>query len=388
MEGIYALTIFACIFALGEYIALKTKATFSTVLVVAFILMIGFWLGLPKDIFDSSALVPIGYILIGILITGMGNLLDFAELKRQWKTVAVAIFTVTMATGIVFFVGQIILGRDLALAGAPIFAGSSTASLVMNSTLAAQGRDELALFVILMLVCQNFIGIPVASQFLKLAAKKFKNDEKEYMLYANPQEEDGALNKKRKLLQLPDDLSKPSVSLAKLALVTSLSVYISNLTGGKINYIIVALILGTVFTELGFLNKNEMDKSNASGFILFSCIIILFTNLPKTEPSQLVALLFPLIITLGIGVIGACLAGVIFGKIFKVEKFMAICMCLTCMFGFPTTMFMSNEVATAIGTSPEDIEIIGNYLRPKMVTAGFITGIFSIVIASFVAGII
>lgn len=387
MPGILAFTILITIFAVGEYIALKTKATFSTVLVASVLLLFGFWMGLPKDIFVKSGILPVGGVLIGILITGMGNLLDFAELKRQWRTVGVSISTVIMATSIVFLVGQLILGRDLALAGAPIFAGSSTASLVMNTELVKQGKDSLALFVILMLVCQTFVGVPLASYLLKNAARKFKNNESERNLYMNSSEET-SVDSERKILQLPADFDKPSFSMAKLGLVTVLSFYISKLTNGTLNYIVIALILGTIFTELGFLEKNILEKTKASGFIFFACIMLLFTNLTKAEPSEIVSLIFPLIATLGIGALGACLAGYIFGKIFKVETYMAICMCLTCMFGFPTTMFMSNEVAFAIGETEDEVKILENYLRPKMITAGFITGIFSIIIAGIVVNII
>ncbi|MGL6065275.1 MAG: hypothetical protein ACRC0S_09385 [Fusobacteriaceae bacterium] len=387
MPSIVAFTILISIFAIGEYIALKTKATFSTVLVSSVLLLLGFFMGMPKDLFVKSGILPIGGILIGILITGMGNLLDFAELKRQWKTVAVSICTVIMATSIVFLVGQLILGRDLALAGAPIFAGSSTASLVMNTELIKQGKDNLALFVILMLVCQTFVGVPLASYLLKIAAKKFKNNEDERKLYLNFSNEI-IENRKRKILELPADFDKPSFAMAKLGVVTVISFYISEFTNGTLNYIVVALILGTIFTELGFLEKNILEKTKASGFIYFACIMLLFTNLTKAEPSQLLSLIFPLISTLTIGALGACLAGYLFGKIFKVETYMAICMCLTCMFGFPTTMFMSNEVAVAIGANEEDVKVLENYLRPKMITAGFVTGIFSIIISGIVVNFI
>lgn len=80
----------------------------------------GFWGGLPEEIFIKSGVLVIGANLIGVLITGMGNLLDFAELKRQWKTVCIAIITVTSATLIIFIIGKFIIGIDLAMAGAPV----------------------------------------------------------------------------------------------------------------------------------------------------------------------------------------------------------------------------------------------------------------------------
>jgi hypothetical protein len=388
MPAIVAFTIFACIYTLGELIAYKTKAALSTVLVVAFILLIGFWVGLPTDIFEASTLVPVGTMLIGILITGMGNMLDFAELKRQWRTVVVALCTCVAATALCFFIGQFIIGRDLAMAGATIFSGTSTASLIMGQALGEQGRDVLALFVILMLVCQNFVGIPIASFSLKRSGRKFLQDKELYALYETPVEKVKEAQTKRRLLELPKVFDRPSMSMAKLGLVTVLSYYIAQWTNGTLNYIVVALVLGTIFTELGFLDKDSLEKTKSIGFLYMSCIIILFTNLTNAQPAQLLSLIIPLIITLGIGVIGAIISGVIFGKIFKVEINLAISMCLTCTFGFPTTLFMSNEVSTALGETPEQIEILGNYLRPKMVTAGFVTGILSIFIAGFVSGII
>ncbi len=195
-------------------------------------------------------------------------------------------------------------------------------------------------------------------------------------------------NKKRKLLQLPDELERPSMSLAKLGIVTVLAYYTSILMNGALNYIVIALVYGTIFSELGFLEKNALENTKAYGFMLLSCTIMIFSNLPNARPAQLLELLVPLAVVLGIGVLGACVSGVVVGKIFKVEPCMAICMCLTCMFGFPTTMFMSNEVSIAIGKDKDEQKLLDSYLRPKMITAGFITGIISIILAGFVAGII
>lgn len=387
MSGVIAITILISIFALSEFVALKTKATLSTVLVFSTLLLFGFWGGLSTDIFEKSGIVVVGGNLIGVLITGMGNLLDFSELKRQWKTVIISILTVTISTIGVFFIGKIIIGRDLALAGAPIFAGSSTASIIMNARLTEVGKEHLALFVIMMLVFQNFVGIPVASQLLKKAGKNFLLNKDEHVFYENMETSTNNVSK-RKLLELPKTLSYPSMILAKLCLITALAFYTSLLLKGAINFIVIALVYGTIFTELGLLEKEALEKTKASGFILFACIVILFTNLPKVKPNEVLELFYPLIILLGTGVLGAMASGYIMGKIFKIDSYLAICMCLTCMFGFPTTMFMSNEVAMAIGNNDKEIKLLENYLRPKMICAGFITGIFSIVLAGFVANMV
>ena len=62
----------------------------------------------------------------------------------------------------------------------------------------------------------------------------------------------------------------------KLGAVGVVSYYFSaillKLTGINISYIIVALIMGTIFTEIGFLDKDTLGKTEASGFILFGSI--------------------------------------------------------------------------------------------------------------------
>ena len=387
MPDIAALAVLATAFAIGEFVAYKTKANFSTVLVTAFVLLIGFWTVVPKTLFADARIVPIGRVLIGILIVGMGTTLDFPELKRQWKTVIVATLSVLLACGLIYIIGPAIIGRDLAFAGVPIFAGAGSASMVMTMALNAQERYQLALFVVLILTCQTFVGIPIASQLLKISARKFKKDTALYNIYLDPVEEDSS-KKKRRLLQLPEELTKPSAIFAKMAIVATIGFYIFRLSGGRLNYIVVALILGTVFTELGFLEPNSLVKSQASTFVLLACVLILFESLTEATPAGLLSLMGPLVVVLGIGVAGSFGGGLLFGKIFRVEPFLAICMCLTCTFGFPTTMFMSNEVAAALGEDEKDRDAISRYLLPKMITAGFITGIVSIFLASWMAGII
>ena len=82
MPDILAFTIFVLIFTVGEYVAVKTKANIDVVLFVAVVLLIGFWIGLPSDIYEVSGILPISGIVITLLIVGMGNMIDFAELKK------------------------------------------------------------------------------------------------------------------------------------------------------------------------------------------------------------------------------------------------------------------------------------------------------------------
>lgn len=388
MLPIFALAVLLAIYALGEIVAQKTKAVLSMTLVIALVLLVGFWCGLPPTIFDDAAIPGAGMLLVGILITSLGTRIDFAELRRQWKTVIIGVVGVSIAVAGIILVGQFVIGRDMAMAGAPIFAGANTASLVMIDALGKKGLSELSTFCILMLVTQNFVGIPVASQLLRKEAKDMLARPDQLRLYMHTQAEaEGA--KRRKPLQLPKMFAKPSVYLCKLALVATVANVLASLTKGKIHYFVFALLLGILFYELGFLEEDSLTKSHASTFVLFITTVVIFTNLANTTPQQVLSMLPALLLCLGIGVVFAVAAGFVLAKVLKVGTGLSISIILTCTFGFPTTLFMPQEVAQAIGRTDEEKAALRNYLEPKMITGGFVTvTIFSVILAGIVAGML
>lgn len=395
MPAITAFTILAVIFAFSQIVAQKTKATFSAAFVIAVTLIILFNVNiLPRDIYPISTLQPVGGLLIGVLVCGMGNMLDFPELKRQWKTVVIAFIGMSIATAILVFVGQYIVGRDTVLAGAPVFSGGVPAMTVILAALEEGGFTDLLIFPVLMLAIQNFIGLPIASNLLKVAARRFVGDKQLYEQSKSltMHEEKQNENAKRLPLQMPKSLQMPSVLFAKLCLVTMLAFYVggffASITGGIISYVILAMVLGTVFTELGFLERDILPKTDSYGFIIFGVLMVAFASLSNTSPQQILKLLVPLLVCQAIGVLGAVVSGYFLGKAFKTDPFLSIPMVLTCLFGFPSTMLMSNEVAFAIGENEEQVEVIGNHIRPKMVTAGFVSSMLSIAIAGICAGLL
>ncbi len=384
MTAVQAFCVLLAIFALGEIVAEKTRAILSATLVIAVVLLIAFWCGLPADIFNTAAVTAIGNILVGVLITSMGTMIDFPELKRQWKTVVISLICVICAVALIVVLCPILIGHDMAIAGAPIFAGANTAALLMTSALTEKGLADLSSFVILVLVAQNFVGIPAASILLRKDAQNFLKDRANIALYAKA-DETATAEAKRKPLQLPAFLNKPSVKLLKLSLVAALSQFCAGLTNGTVHFFVFALLFGILFSELGFLEKNILPQTESNGLIIFTTTVVIFTNLANTTPQQLVSMLVPLLVLLLVGVIGACVAGVILGKALHVAPGLAISLGLTCTFGFPTTMFIPKEVSVAMSSNEEERIAIENYMLPKMVTAGFVTVTISSVL---IAGVV
>lgn len=366
-------------------IAQKSKAVLSTVLAIAILLLAGFWSGiLPRSVIEDAQVTGFGNLIAGLLIVSLGTTIDFPELRRQWKVVVTSLTCVTGAVLAILLVGIPVIGRDMAIAGAPIFAGGSAATLIMTSALDEKGLALASTFCIVLYVTQKFIGVPIASFLLRRTAREFRDDPNLVAQYSEQQQENGGVQK-RGLLQLPQSYARPSVFLAKMGLVALVAHYASALTGGVVHYFVMCLIMGAVFFALGFLEKGILNKTQSSGLITFFVTILIFSNLANTTPQQVVSVLPALLISAVCGVLGTVAVGFVCAKLMHIPFSLAVSYGISCTFGFPTTMLIPQEVAEAFGRNEKEKAAILNYLLPKMLTAGFVTvTIASVLIAGVV----
>lgn len=389
MTGIVALTILFCVYAVSELIAQKTKAVFSTVLGIALILLAGFWSGvLPRTLIEDAQISGFGNLIVGVLVVSLGTTIDFPELKRQWKVVVISLCCVICAVGAIILAGSPLMGSELAVSGAPIFAGGSAATLIMTTALKEKGLEYAGTFCIALYVTQKFIGVPIASLLLRRTARQFRDIPElveEYSRQESPREG----GKSAGPLALPAQFAKPSVYLAKLGIVAVIAYYAAKLTGGKVHYFVMCLLMGALFFSLGFLEKGILTKTNSSGLITFFATILIFSNLATTTPQQVLSVLPALALTALLGVGGTAAAGFVLGKLLNVPFGLAVSLGISCTFGFPTTMLIPQEVSEALGRNEKEKAAILNYLLPKMLTAGFVTvTIASVLIAGFVVNML
>lgn len=389
MPGIVALAILFSIYAVGELIAQKTKAVFSTVLGIALILLAGFWSGvLPRTLIEDAQISGFGNLIAGVLIVSLGTTIDFPELKRQWKVVVISLCCVICAVGAIILIGSPLMGSELAVSGAPIFAGGSAATLIMTTALKEKGLEYAGTFCIALYVTQKFIGVPIASLLLRRTARQFR-DIPELVEEYSRQEAPREGGKRAGPLALPVQFAKPSVYLAKLGIVAVIAYYAAKLTGGKVHYFVMCLLMGMLFFSLGFLEKGILAKTNSSGLVTFFVTILIFSNLATTTPQQILSVLPSLALTALLGVGGTAAAGFVFGKLLNVPFGLSVSLGISCTFGFPTTMLIPQEVSEAFGRNEKEKAAILNYLLPKMLTAGFVTvTIASVLIAGFVVNML
>lgn len=370
MSGVISLTILLVIYAVSELISRKTNGIIDTVLTISILALVGFWTGiLPKNLFTNSGVEAFGMAVVGLMLTSLGTTINLAELKRQWKVVLIAILGAIGSCILIVLVALLVNRKNFGIVGAPIFAGGNAATLVLLNALRAKNMQLLSTYALAVLTFQNLIGIPVATYALRKEARRYLGSgEVELAEKAQTQE-----TTKRRPLQLPEIFDTPIINLAKLGLVASLSYGVSLLIHGTINYLVLCFVFGIIFYQLGFLSDSIMDKTSSSGMITFLVTIVILGSLANTTPRTVMAVLVPLLVCLVVGTVGVLVTAIVSAKIFNVSREMAVALGMTCTFGFPTTMILSQEVASSTGQNIEEQTALENYLLPKMLTAGLVT---------------
>ena len=393
MDSLLALVIVLVAFAVGDFVSYKTKSIVSMMFVASVIFLIGFCMGIPETLFADAQLTGFGALMIGLLITHMGTLLSIEDLKKQWKTVLIALAAVVGIGIFLFVVGTPIIGKEYAVASAPPIAGGVVAAIIMGEGATAKGLDAIAVFVTLLVVVQGFFGYPVASFMLNREAKKLlktfhenngKASEVETEVAVEPKKE-----RKKLIPPLSKDLQTTYILLAKLAIVAFVSFKLAALTNDVIHKYVMCLFVGVAAREIGFLEEAVMTKANSFGLAMVALMAVIFGNLAKATPEMLASILFPLIASLVLGVIGISIFSAIAGKLLGYSLEMSIAIGASALFGFPGTFIISNEVANANGKTEEERGAILHEIMPKMLVAGFVTvTIASVVLAGFMVKLI
>jgi hypothetical protein len=389
MNGLTAIVVILIAFAIGDYVSFRTSATFSMLFTTAVIFLVSFWMGLPPTVFNDSGLLTVGVLTMPLLLTNMGTMISLKELAKQWKTVLIALAAVIGIGVLIYLAGGPLFGKEMAAAAAPPISGGVVAALIVSEAAKAKGLESIAVFATLLLVTQTFFGTPVASFCLKKEARRVlalsktsdAEDEAEEIVTEEP--------KKRIFPITRKELQTSSILLLKIAIVSFLAVKVSELTNGVVNSLIVCLVFGVIAREIGFLEKDSMTTANSQGFVMICLLTVIFANLSSATPEMLLSLIIPIIGCLVLGVIGFSIFSSIAGKLLGIDKFMAIAIGSTALFGFPGTFIISNEVANAVGKNDEERKIILDAILPKMLIAGFVTvSIASVVLAGVMSKLI
>ena len=387
MNGLVALTIIMVVYAAGDMVATRTKAIISMLFVASVVFAIGFWNGLPGSIFADSQLQTFASVTVGLLLVHMGTTIKVKELLSEWKTVVLVLAsTIAICLG-VYFIGGMIVEKAMALMAAPIVGGGVVAFLVMSEALKDAGENVIV-FGSVVLVMQGVIGFPIASFLCKKEAFRLRSAFREGSLTVidDTTTAEGAVVKKTLIPQIPEKYNGPNYMIAKLGIVACIAQWLSGLTAGKVNMLVICLILGVIFRAIGFLDEGSLTKANGFTFVIGAVLTNVFASLANTTPGTLVSMIGPLLIIFAVG-LGICaLVAILVGKLLGESWYMSFALGVTALFGFPGTLIVPTEVANAVGENEEEVEMLKKHLIPKMIIAGMVSvSVVSVVFAGIMA---
>ena len=386
MNAILAAAIIFVVFAVGDIISAKSRAIVSMLLVASVVFLAGFWTGIfPSTMFADSTLLSMSGLLVTMLLVHLGTTIRLRDFGAQWRTVIVAALACIAISVAVYFLGQLFIDRQLALVGAPILSGGVVATLQMQEMANKAELPQLAVFATLVMCAQGFVGYPVASLCLKSEARRLKAklDAGELKADASASAAQAAAAGRKKLIPaLPDKYNTPNAIIAKVILVALLSVWVSSLFHDAVNKLVWCLIFGVLCKELGFLDEDALGKARASGIVMPVITLTIFTNLASATPQMVGDMLVPLLVCVVLGTAAFAVVSVLVGKLFGYSWQMSVAIGSSCLFGFPGTVIISNEVSESTGTTPEERAAINAQIMPKMLVAGMVTvSITSVLVA-------
>ncbi len=387
MNALVAILICAAIYAIGDYVSSRSKAMLPMLFVSGFLLLLGFWTVLPLTLLEDTGLFGAAVLLAPMFVVHLGTMLNLDEIIREWKTVLIALLSVAAITLLLLFVGSHIIGQEYAASAAGPISGGLVAVLIIQEAAGDMGLDKIAVFVTVLFVVQLFVGLPIAAVCLsreaRRAVEKFRREggdagavDAAVMSASEP--------RWRLFPALSQNLQTPFILLFKLLLVTWLAVYCAELTGGAVNKFVAALAFGILFKELGFLEVKVLDRANGSGLTLFLLFLLVYWYLPKATPELLLSMIRPTLLVFGMAIAAVAATALIASKLFNYSWTLCMALGISCMFGFPGTYIVPEEVAKAHAADERERDYILKITLPKMLVAGFTTvSIASVFIASF-----
>lgn len=396
-------------YALGDFASYKTKAYFSMIFVTGFILLFGFWFGIPKNVFEVTALGSYAILSLPLILIHMGSMMKVSDIKQEWRTVVIAGSALVALTIGLYVIASPILGsKIMALTAAGPISGGIVATIIVQEAAASVGFKELAVFATLLLVLQNFVGLPIASLCLRMEARSLMH-KRDNGLLAN---EGDAVKSDPEVPTWPlfpkmrKELQTPFILLAKAIIAAVVALYLAQWYNGfllaqvkstgmewlrflQIHKLVMSLIVGIALYEVGFLEYRIFDKANASGYAFFFCLIPVFVSLPKAEPELVRTLVWPIVVSFTVAIIAIVATSWVLSKVIGYSWAMCTAIGVTCLFGFPGTYIVTDEVTTAVCPSAEDKEFCMNRILPKMLIGGFTTvTIGSVILAGTIAQMI
>ena len=379
---VLAFVICAAAYIIGEVVSTVTKAWIPSVFVTAIVMLVGYWTVFPHDLVSDSKMIPFGSTLgIYLLITHMGTVISLKQLKAQWKTIVVCLSGLAGMCVLAWFICPLFMDKTLVIAGLPPLTGGIIAATTMQTAAANAGLEVAAVFAITMYCVQGFAGYPITAVCLQVEGKRLLKEFREggsvpVALAENPMAMVDEPDRKTLIPPVPKKFDSAVVTLIKLGIVAWFATLLGGISFpfiGKISGAIWALVLGVIFTTLGFLDRNSLNRANSYGIVMFALMMYVFDGLKDCTPEMLVSIIVPMLVLIVIGVFGMAVASFIIAKVLKMSFPLAFANGLTALYGFPCDAIITESTCKSLAQTDDEFNFLMSKMFPSMIVGGFVT---------------
>lgn len=397
MTAITAFFIITLVFAIGEVISSKTKGWFSSFafMIIVFVILGGTLKLLPDNLVATAGLNNILVTFgMGLTFVNLGCNLNFKELVREWKTVAIVCAGMVGVILFCFTLGVLIFGRETALAACGTICGGFGATVVTTSLANEAGRSDLAMFVTVLMSVQQLVGAPIASICLsKEAARFIKAGGMDMDIESKPSTQDPTKHKftLKFIKEQPQWMQTPMMFFMKLSFLGFIADLVAKATGlnGTLSY----MLFGFLGAETGLIERGALKKSGGEQLVLLGSFAYLVTSYLTLSIGELGAMLLPVFGLLICGAIVIMIVSPLIGKLLKWSVPASIAVGVSCLLGYPFTLGLATEAVNnyTFGKDYSEVQVrrLENHLVPKMVIGGVASvSIISVIIASVISPMI
>ena len=282
------------IFFVGDLVGALTKAKISSMFVIMMGFLVLFLSGIyPANIMEISGFAGLAKLGQYFLLFNMGTSVDVNALKREWRTVLCAV--IGMAAAILGCAVAIpLIGKEFALAAAPVVNGGIVATTTMVEACDNLGLDTAAALATFISAVQQFIGtLPASNCGLSVANKLVEEIRSKHAAdpnysWYNELAGSSAAEKKTYFWEKFRKYYTTFICLAVAAAILLLSEFLGKLCQGWVNMSIWCMVLGIICRNTGLVPPNILrDFAKANGFFSFLSLCTIIPSLAKVDLSQL-----------------------------------------------------------------------------------------------------
>lgn len=389
--SVSALAVIAFLFAFGNFISNKTKAYISSLIPAVIIFIVLMYSGIiPADICTTSGLTGmLNAFVIPLCVVDVGTKLSIKKILPEWKSFATVLAASIGIIIVCFTIGILILGRQRSIAAIPPLTGALLATTVVQQAAAEAGNNAIGVFAMIVLVLQTILALPVATFALKMY---FKDIRKKGIIDNNAPILADEKEEKYILPRIPKSWDSSYMIIFKMAIVAYIGAVVGNglaaPTKNILSPTLMYVLFGLIASEIGFLERGPLEKSNSVGIIYLALFSVLMSTFSSVTLETLVSQIVPALIVIFIGLIGIAVLSAAAGKLFKVSLWLSIAIGTCCYLGYPGSQIVVEETVRGSDLTDEEKSKITKTVLPKMIIGYLSSAIISIICAGIFTPII